>query len=276
MKKAFALILSVILICTLAGNAFAKNYITLGPDWEKQFISDSTKDFRTTGDYKYEYEISYCELGDIDNDWKITASDARLALRLSVKLEDGLSAPQLKAADVDFDGSVTAADARIILRTSVRLEILTNDGITSDRKAPPVMNLTQADVEELKYIGCEYIKWLGIPVDKEFATGYTCENFGGFIDDPEFWSRYYLYYDIYEGSVLTPKEILKNDMLGSIYNTYYGSITETGNVLWGMYPIFRDNGDGSFSYMTGYALSFIPFKGELKNAPYNYPYNYVR
>lgn len=59
--------------------------------------------------------------GDIDNDKKITASDARLALRNAVKLEI-LNEEQLEAADVDLSGKVDASDARMILRGAVKLE----------------------------------------------------------------------------------------------------------------------------------------------------------
>ena len=59
-------------------------------------------------------------LGDLDADGSVTASDARLTLRASVSLEHfGLFRTQ--KADLDLDGSVTAADARGILRTAVGL-----------------------------------------------------------------------------------------------------------------------------------------------------------
>ncbi len=61
--------------------------------------------------------------GDVNNDGKITAADARTALRASVKLEN-LDEAQTKAADVDGKAGVTAADARLILRASVGLENL--------------------------------------------------------------------------------------------------------------------------------------------------------
>ena len=61
------------------------------------------------------------QLGDVDEDGKITAADARLALRASVGLEN-LNEPKTYAADVDKNGNVTAADARLILRYSVGLE----------------------------------------------------------------------------------------------------------------------------------------------------------
>ncbi len=66
--------------------------------------------------------ISECTYGDVDGDGKITASDARLALRASVGLEyfaDETATAEFMLADVNRDGKVTAADARLILRKSV-------------------------------------------------------------------------------------------------------------------------------------------------------------
>lgn len=65
-------------------------------------------------------------LGDINNDGRITAADARLALRSSAKLET-LTEEQTKAADVDGNGKVTAADARMILRTAAGLASITGE-----------------------------------------------------------------------------------------------------------------------------------------------------
>ena len=63
-------------------------------------------------------------LGDINGDKKVTAADARIALRISAKLEklEDQKVPVLAAADVNGDGKVTAKDARTILRVSARLE----------------------------------------------------------------------------------------------------------------------------------------------------------
>ncbi len=60
-------------------------------------------------------------LGDVNKDGKITAADARLALRMSAKLEP-VTEYALKAADWDGNGKITAADARKILRKSAKLE----------------------------------------------------------------------------------------------------------------------------------------------------------
>ena len=61
------------------------------------------------------------KIGDLDGDRGITASDARLALRMAVGLEPERSAApaMLRYADVDGSGAVNAADARLILRRAV-------------------------------------------------------------------------------------------------------------------------------------------------------------
>ncbi len=62
-------------------------------------------------------------LGDVDDDGKISASDARLALRRAVELESyAPGSREFLACDVDKNGAVTAADARMILRAAVELE----------------------------------------------------------------------------------------------------------------------------------------------------------
>lgn len=61
--------------------------------------------------------------GDVNGDGKITASDARLALRISAKL-DTPDEKTMLAADVNGDNKVTASDARKILRHSAKLEVI--------------------------------------------------------------------------------------------------------------------------------------------------------
>ncbi len=60
---------------------------------------------------------------DIDGNGKITASDARLALRCAAKL-DTLEGVYVLAADADSDGAVKPADARKVLRKAAKLECL--------------------------------------------------------------------------------------------------------------------------------------------------------
>ena len=62
-------------------------------------------------------------LGDVNFDGKITAADARLALRRAVGIETyAEGSKEFKACDVDKNGKITAADARKILRAAVGLE----------------------------------------------------------------------------------------------------------------------------------------------------------
>ena len=58
--------------------------------------------------------------GDIDNNGKISASDARKVLRHSAGIEL-LSEDGMKAADVDNNGKITASDARKIMREAAGL-----------------------------------------------------------------------------------------------------------------------------------------------------------
>ena len=60
-------------------------------------------------------------IGDVDNNGKITASDARLTLRHAAKL-DTLTQEQMDAADVDNSGKITASDARKILRVAANID----------------------------------------------------------------------------------------------------------------------------------------------------------
>lgn len=66
-----------------------------------------------------EYEVLIP--GDANGDGYITASDARIALRTSVKLEK-LEGAFEQACDADGKVGITAADARRILRVSAKLE----------------------------------------------------------------------------------------------------------------------------------------------------------
>lgn len=58
--------------------------------------------------------------GDLDSDGKVTASDARLLLRASAKM-DNLTGAFSIAADVNLDGKITAADARKTLLVAANM-----------------------------------------------------------------------------------------------------------------------------------------------------------
>lgn len=62
------------------------------------------------------------EKGDVDGDGGITASDARITLRMAVGL-DAVTDELKLLADYDENGTVDASDARIILRLSVGLSV---------------------------------------------------------------------------------------------------------------------------------------------------------
>ena len=62
-------------------------------------------------------------VGDVNGDGKITAADARLALRISANLDTlETVGTTLEAVDINLDKKITAADARTILRKSAHLE----------------------------------------------------------------------------------------------------------------------------------------------------------
>ncbi|MBQ1553180.1 MAG: hypothetical protein IIZ66_06500, partial [Clostridia bacterium] len=60
-------------------------------------------------------------MGDVDDDGKVNATDARLALRAAAKL-DTLEGVYALAADTDGDDNINATDARMILRAAAKLD----------------------------------------------------------------------------------------------------------------------------------------------------------
>ena len=88
--------------------------------------------------------------GDVDGNGKVTAADARIALRASVSL-DKLSDMQKLVADIDGNKSVTASDARKIIRASVGLEQLgTISGGNQTEEKTDNLEATTEDKEKLK------------------------------------------------------------------------------------------------------------------------------
>ena len=85
--------------------------------------------------------VSYAGyLGDVNNDGKITAADARIILRVSAKL-DKLDNEKLAVADMNVDGKITAADARTVLRMSAKLDML-QEVTTEEKTTQKVENET--------------------------------------------------------------------------------------------------------------------------------------
>lgn len=87
---------------------------------EETSAEETTKPEETTDEPGTDVEPSY-RLGDVNFDGKITAADARLALRMSAKLETPTDV-EFIVADVIVDGKIEAADARLILRVSARVD----------------------------------------------------------------------------------------------------------------------------------------------------------
>ncbi len=110
-------------------------------------------------------------IGDVDGDGSITAADARLALRASVKLET-LTDAQTKAADVDGQPGITAADARLILRASVKLEELKDPHTHSFTGT--VTKAATCTAEGVKTFTCECGE--GTYTEKIPATGHSYDK----------------------------------------------------------------------------------------------------
>ena len=88
-------------------------------DWNKITVSDAENFPLENAQIHFNYDGVV--LFDVNGDGNISASDARLALRASAKLEV-LEGNRFTAADVDKNGKITAADARLILRKSAKLD----------------------------------------------------------------------------------------------------------------------------------------------------------
>ena len=92
-------------------------------DGTKVFHRDADKDGKCD---ECGYDMTAGVLGDVDGDNDLTPGDARLALRISVKLEKDAPSGSVAyvTADVDFNGEVTPEDARLLLRAAVSLKPL--------------------------------------------------------------------------------------------------------------------------------------------------------
>lgn len=92
--------------------------------WDKGTVADNVVTYTCTvcGEKKTEEaaEPAYT-VGDVNFDGKVTASDARIVLRVSASLHS-IDAAATKAADVNKDGKITASDARKILRVSAQID----------------------------------------------------------------------------------------------------------------------------------------------------------
>ena len=108
-------------------------------------------------------------LGDVDGNGRITASDARIILRASAKL-DVLDVRKFLVADVNSDSRITASDARTVLRMSARLESLIEmpSGGTTTPTPPPSSSLTAIEVHD---IASKYTVEVNAKNDEYRSTG---------------------------------------------------------------------------------------------------------
>ena len=71
--------------------------------------------------FSQQITVTAFQTGDVNLDGKVSASDARLTLRVAALLEE-LPEKQFSIADINCDGKITSSDARKILRIAALLE----------------------------------------------------------------------------------------------------------------------------------------------------------
>ncbi len=125
--------------------------------------------------------------GDVTNNGKLEASDARCALRYSVEL-DIPTETQFEAADINNDGKITASDARTILRVSVELEpysysdinIWATEATSGNSSNEEASNLFDLDAETkwcvTRFKGCYVLFETDTPVAIKGYTMVTGED----------------------------------------------------------------------------------------------------
>lgn len=110
-----ALILAVSVILSVSMTSLA--------DSSYEDATDITEDYSWGEEESTEAQDPFEHFGDVNNDGKITAFDARLLLRCSAQLEP-ITSLIFERGDYNSDGVITAADARTALRVSCSVEKL--------------------------------------------------------------------------------------------------------------------------------------------------------
>ncbi len=112
-------------------------------------------------------------MGDVDNNKKVTAADARIILRVSVSLEE-YHPDRLAYADIDFDGKISAADARLALRISVGLEkTVSHDFSYCSESFPTCLKNGRINGECLN---CKKTIDLTLPLDTHIPESWDCSG----------------------------------------------------------------------------------------------------
>lgn len=124
MKKSTKNTLITVILAMLI--IFSVNFITMAktsPEIAVKLTNEFTSDEVSTDDTDGAIEFDETKLGDVNEDGKITAADARLLLRCSANLEK-VTVYFLTYGDFNKDGKITANDARTALRIAASLEKL--------------------------------------------------------------------------------------------------------------------------------------------------------
>ena len=116
-KALIALVLSLVLVAGSAVAVFAEGGLVIE---DLEIFSEESSEF-VDEEIPEDPGVQYIP-GDVDGSGKISAEDARTALRIAAKLIKEPTEQQMLAADVTGDGLVQSKDARRILRVSAKLD----------------------------------------------------------------------------------------------------------------------------------------------------------
>lgn len=122
MKKSTKNTLITIILAILI--VFSVSFITMAktsPEIAENMTNEAVSEEVSTVDSDVVIEFDETKYGDVNNDGKINAADARLLLRCSASLEK-VTVYILTYGDYSKDGEITAADARTSLRVAASLE----------------------------------------------------------------------------------------------------------------------------------------------------------
>ncbi len=125
-------------------------------------------------------------MGDADGNGKVTASDARTALRFAAYI-DIPDEKQVMLCDTNGDGKVTAADARTILRTAAYIEkpVIKNEEQTFEITATEKTEILSPNeiYEEAKKFTCEIRTYDKNGIALTVGTGFFVSSDGIIVTD---------------------------------------------------------------------------------------------
>lgn len=112
---------NIIITVVLAVLTLLSISITSLADSSVKITSDTLTEINSEEETDSTIEFDESKFGDVKNDGRINAADARLLLRCAAELEN-ISVYILTYGDYNSDGEITAADARTALRVAASLE----------------------------------------------------------------------------------------------------------------------------------------------------------